>query len=182
MFARRLRAVVRNAIVWGIGWGLIGAVVVTAMLVTGNAPPDATWFRAIGLAVRVGVVGSFAGAIFAAATILLYRGRRMREMHWARFGIAGAVISATTIPLLLQLLNILSGDGMVAWSELTDDIPLLAVLGGGAAAVWLKLAQRADPARETDGASADAVPVLTSADTPATPMPRPATTDARPGR
>lgn len=176
MVMRRLLAVVRNAIVWGIGWGLIGAVVVTLLLLTGNAPPDATWFRALGMAVRVGVVGSFAGAIFAAATILLYRGRRMREMHWARFGLAGAVISATTIPLLLQLLNIVSGDGMVAWSELTDDIPLLAVLGGLAAAIWLKLAQRADVGRDDD-----TPPALKAGEVaePITPAPRSAHERAR---
>jgi predicted ATPase len=67
----------------------------------------------------------------------------MREMSWVRFALAGAVVSATMIPLFLQLLNVISGDGPVAWSELTDDIPLLAVLGGGAAATWLALAQRA---------------------------------------
>lgn len=165
MLARRLRAVVRNAVLWGLGWFLAGLGLVTTLMLTGMAPRDATWFRAIGLAARVGVVGGFAGAIFALATVLLYRGRRMREISWVRFALAAAVVSATMIPLFLQLLNVISGDGPVAWSELTDDIPLLAVLGGGAAATWLALAQRAER-RES---MADA------AETPAAPngLPRP---------
>lgn len=140
--ARRTGAVVRNGVVWGAAWGTAGVGVVSALLLTGNAPPDATWLKALGLAARIGVVGGMAGMLFALATMLLYRGRRMREMSWVRFGLAGAVVSGLGMPLVLQLLNILSGDGPVAWHLLTDDIPLLAVLGGGAAAAWLWLAQR----------------------------------------
>lgn len=168
MWSRRLLAVVRNAIVWGAGWFLVAVAVVTVLLLTGRAPPDATWFRAMGLAARVGVVGGMAGALFALATIVLYRGRRMREMSWVRFGLAGAVISGLGMPLVLQGLNILSGDGPVAWHLLTDDIPLLAILGGGAAAVWLKLAQRSDERRSEpspEGPRRDAPPSIPTAHT-----------------
>ncbi len=129
-----------------IEWFIAACAVVTVLLLTGNAPRDAVWLRALGLAVRVGVVGGMAGTIFSLATIPFYRGRRLRDMHWLRFGLAGAVISGLGMPLVPKLLNILSGDGPVAWHLLPDDIPLLAVLGGGAAAVWLKLAQRAERA------------------------------------
>ncbi|MCU0624182.1 MAG: hypothetical protein MUF53_10005 [Gemmatimonadaceae bacterium] len=169
MLSRRLLAVLRNAVVWGAAWFLVAAAVVTVLLLTGNAPRDATWFKAFGLAARVGVVGGMAGTLFAGATMLLYRGRRMREMSWIRFGLAGAVVSGAGMPLVLQLLNILSGDGPVAWHLLTDDIPLLAVLGGGAAATWLKLAQRAERQGEREAETPASLPAPAS--TPATPVP-----------
>lgn len=166
MLTRRLLAVLRNAVVWGVGWFLAAACLVSVMLLAGAAPRDATWVRAMGLAARVGVVGGIAGATFALTTILFYRGRRLRDLHWARFGLAGALVSATAIPLVLQGLNILSGDGMVAWSELTDDIPLLAILGGGAAALWLALAQRGERA-----AAAAAIETGPATDLPTPPAP-----------
>jgi hypothetical protein len=158
MWLRRTLAVVRNGIVWGGAWGAAGLAFVTLMLLTGNAPRDATWFKAIGLAARIGVVGGMAGVMFAVATMVLYRGRRMREMSWVRFGLAGAVVSAVGMPLVLQGLNILSGDGPVAWHLLTDDIPLLAVLGGGAASAWLWLAQRAERREAVAAGSASPLP------------------------
>jgi hypothetical protein len=105
--------------------------------------PGLRWFDVLGLAIRVGVVGVFAGAAFAAAIAVLYRGRELSQISAVRFGIGGGLVSALFIPPFLQLLNILSGTGPIPWALLLDDVPLVGVLGGLAAGGSMKLAQLA---------------------------------------
>jgi hypothetical protein len=103
--------------------------------------PRLRWFDVLGIGIRVGVVGVFAGAAFAGAITVLYRGRHLSEISAWRFGVGGGLVSALFIPPFLQLLNILSGTGPIPWRLLLDDVPLVAVLGTVAAAGTLKAAQ-----------------------------------------
>jgi hypothetical protein len=48
------------------------------------------------------------------------------------------------VPLFLQAMNILSGDGMVPWRLVLDDAIWTAVFGGVVAGGTLKLAQRGE--------------------------------------
>jgi hypothetical protein len=139
---RRLRGVVGNALVWGAGW-FTAAIAVGGIGHMVGIFPRVRWLDVLGLGIRVGVVGVFAGAAFAGAIAVLYRGRRLSEISAVRFGIGGGLISALFIPPFLQLLNILSGTGPIPWSLLLDDIPMVTVLGGLAAAGSLKVAQLA---------------------------------------
>jgi hypothetical protein len=136
----RLRGAVGNALVWGAGWFTAALAVVGTLRLVGVFP-GLRWFDVLGLAVRVGVVGVFAGAAFAGAITVLYRGRRLSEISAVRFGMGGGLVSGLFIPPFLQLLNILSGTGPIPWGLLLDDVPLVTVLGGLAAAGSLKLAQ-----------------------------------------
>jgi hypothetical protein len=160
---RRWIAVVRTGVVWGAAWFVVATCFVTVALLTGIAPTDATWFRAFGMAMRIGVVGGMAGALVAGTTALFYRGRRLRDMHWITFGVAGAVVTAVGMPLVLQMLNILSGDGPVAWHYLTDDIPWMGVMGGAVSAAWLALAQRAESRDAGRQTAATTTPALAAA-------------------
>jgi len=138
----RLRGALGNALVWGAGWFTAAIAVVGTLRIVGIFP-GLRWFDVLGLGIRVGVVGVFAGAAFAGAISVLYRGRRLGELSAVRFGIGGALVSGLFIPPFLQLLNILSGTGPIPWRLLLDDVLLVAVLGAMAAAGSLKLAQLA---------------------------------------
>lgn len=139
---RRLRGVVGNALVWGAAWFTAAIVLVGTLRIVGILP-GLQWFDVVGVAIRIGVVGVFAGVAFAGAIAALYRGRRLSDISPVRFGIGGGVVSGLFIPPFLQLLNILSGTGPIPWGLLLDDIPLVTVLGGLAAAGSLKIAQMA---------------------------------------
>lgn len=73
----------------------------------------------------------------------MYRGRRLSEISLTQFGIAGGIVAGLLVPAFLQMMNVLTGDGPVAWGLLMDDAPLAAVLGGFAASGSLALARRA---------------------------------------
>jgi hypothetical protein len=61
-----------------------------------------------------------------------------------RFGIAGGIATGVFVPLFLQAMNVISGDGMVPWRLVLDDALWTAVFGGVVAGGSLRLAQRAD--------------------------------------
>lgn len=143
----RLRGAVGNALVWGAGWFAAALAVAGTLRLIGVAPGIA-WFDVLGVAIRVGVVGVFAGAAFAGAIAVLYRGRDVSEISAARFGVGGGLVSALFIPPFLQLLNILSGTGPIPWSLLLDDVPMVTLLGGLAAGGSVKLAQLAKGASD----------------------------------
>jgi hypothetical protein len=140
---KRLRGLVKNALVWGAGWSALALAVITALRLTG-VMPGGSWREALGLAARFGIVGAAAGAAFSTVIGLAYHGRRLREISWVRFGIAGAVVTGVFVPLFLQAMNLLSGDGVVPWRLVLDDALWTAVFGGVVAGGTLKLAQRGE--------------------------------------
>jgi hypothetical protein len=143
---RHLRGVVRNALVWGIGWGAIVFAGVTILDITGILPEGLSWLDGLVLGAKAGVVGVVAGGAFSSVLRFLYRGKRLSEISWVRFGIGGGVITGVFVPALLQTMNLLSGDGLVPWALVLDDGLWTGVLGAVLAGGSLKLAQRADPA------------------------------------
>jgi len=150
---RRLRGAFGNGLVWAGAW-FTGALVLFATLrVTGVL--TASWAQGLATAGRAGIIGGVAGVAFSSVIRLVYHGRRLSEISWVRFGIGGGVVTGLFVPLFLQLMNLLSGDGLVAWALVLDDIPLTAVLGAVAAGGSLKLAQIAD--RSLPGGTQDQV-------------------------
>lgn len=145
---RRLRGAIGNALVWGVGWFVAALAIVTALRLTGVLSPS--WRDVLFTATRVGVIGGVAGMAFSTVIRMLYHGRKLSEISWVRFGIGGGVVAGLFVPLFLQAMNILSGDGMVPWALVLDDIPLVTVLGAAAAGGSLKLAQRALPGAGSD--------------------------------
>ncbi len=148
MFAksRTLRAVVRNALVWGAGWAALSFVVFNALLAAGLLSGTMWWADGLLVAVRFGMVGVLAGGAFSAAVRLLYQGRRLSHLSPVRFGIAGGVVAGVFVPAFLQAMNVLSGGEMVPMALVLDDAALSALFGAVAAGGTLKLAQHAAPA------------------------------------
>jgi hypothetical protein len=89
-------------------------------------------------------MGFITGAAFPSIMRLAYRGKRLSEISWVRFGIVGGIVTGLFVPVFMQTMNVLSGDGMVPLSLIGDDILLATVFGAGMAAFSLKLAQYAD--------------------------------------
>ena len=77
---------------------------------------------------------------------LLYRGKRLSEISWVRFGIGAAVLTGLFVPAFLQTMNLVSGGELVPWSLVFDDLVFSAVFGGVTAAGTMLLAQRHEAA------------------------------------
>jgi hypothetical protein len=141
---RRLRGAFGNAVVWGAGWSAFALAVFTVLRLAGVVSKSGRWLQGFGLAARFGIVGFVAGGVFSAIMRFVYHGRRLRDINWVRFGIAGGIATGVFVPLFLQAMNVISGDGMVPWRLVLDDALWTAVFGGVVAGGSLRLAQRAD--------------------------------------
>jgi hypothetical protein len=142
----RLRAAVRNSVVWGVAWGAIGTVVATGMRIADKIPVGRAVLDGIGMGIRIGVMGAIAGAAFFAFIGLAYRGKRLREISWVRFGAGGALLAGLFVPAFLQTMNLLSDGRIVPWHLVTDDMLFSAIFGGITAAGTMILAQRNEAA------------------------------------
>ncbi|HEX9164508.1 MAG TPA: hypothetical protein VF862_01255 [Gemmatimonadales bacterium] len=142
--ARVWRAALRNALVWGGAWFALAIGVFAVLAVVGFVPPGIGWMDRIGMAIRVGIVGVLAGAAFATFIRFRYRGRRLSDLSWVRFGLAGGVLTGLLVPAWMQTTNLLSGDGLVPWALIRGDILVSTVFGAVAAGSSLRLAQLAE--------------------------------------
>ena len=148
---RRLRGALGNALVWGVGWFTAGLVLFATLRLAGIV--SSPWTEVLELAGKAGIIGGIAGGAFSSVIRLLFHGRRLSEISWVRFGIIGGVVTGLFVPLFMQTMNLLSGDGLVPWELVLDDALLTAVFGGAAAGGSLKLAQLGDallPGRSQD--------------------------------
>jgi hypothetical protein len=149
---RLLRAVARNAAIWAAAWGLAGGAIVTTLGMVHPASGVESLAERLGIAlasgvlwgVRFGVAGAVIGTVFSALIRLGYRGRPVGAISPARFALLGAVAGAVGVPLFLQLMNVLSGDGPVAWSLVSSDALWAGVFGAAVAFGSIRLARRAD--------------------------------------
>lgn len=150
--ARRLRAVLRNAVTWGAAWAAAGGGLVAAVSLFHPRPEidslgervGMAFLAAIALGVRFGLAGAVIGTVFSLVIRLGYRGRRLAEIDPVRFAMLGAVVGGAGVPLFLQTMNVLSGDGPIAWGLVLDDGVWASVFGAAAAAGSILLARRAD--------------------------------------
>jgi MFS family permease len=146
------RAVLRNAMAWGIAWSAAAGAIVAAIARFDASPGIESLPERLGMAllsgiawgVRFGVVGAAMGAVFAVVVRLGYRGRRLADIDPLRFALLGALVGGAGVPLFLQAMNVLSGDGPLAWRLVGDDAGWAAVFGAVAAAGSILLARRAD--------------------------------------
>ena len=138
----RLRAAFRNAVVWGLGWGGIGSAIATAMRLVDQIPFGNAVIDGVGMGIRIGFIGAIAGTAFFAFISLAYRGKRLREISWVRFGVGGAILAGLFVPAFLQTMNLITGGSLVPWSLVFDDLVFSAAFGGITAAGTMLLAQR----------------------------------------
>ncbi|HJQ12154.1 MAG TPA: hypothetical protein VJ840_14075 [Gemmatimonadaceae bacterium] len=142
----RLRAIIRNAAVWGVGWGAIGTAVATAMRFVDKIPFANAVLDGIGMGIRIGFIGALAGTAFFAFISVAYRGKRLRDISWVRFGIGGAILAGLFVPAFLQTMNLITGGDVVPWNLVSDDAVFSALFGGITAAGTMFLAQRYEAA------------------------------------
>lgn len=142
----RLRATFRNSVVWGTIWGAIGTGVASTMRLIDRIPLGHALVDGLGMGIRIGFMGALAGAVFFAFMILAYRGKRLSEISWMRFGIGAAVVCGLFVPFFLQSMNLLTGGPLVPWNLLSDDFVLAALFGGITAAGTMLIAQRDEAA------------------------------------
>lgn len=142
----RLRAIFRNAAVWGVGWGAIGSAVAMTMRFIDNIPFRNAVLDGIGMGIRIAFIGAIAGTAFFAFISLAYRGKRLRDIGWVRFGVGGAILAGLFVPSFLQTMNLISDGALVPWRLVLDDAVFSAVFGGITAAGTMFLAQRYEAA------------------------------------
>ena len=148
---RTLKAVLKNALLWGIACGLLGGGLVFAVSLFDPSPAIDSLPERVGTAlfagaawgVRFGIWGGAIGVLFALALRFGFRGRRLAELSPLRFAALGAVVGGVGVPLLLQLMNVVFGGGAIAWSLVTDDAVWASVFGAAAAGGTILLARRA---------------------------------------
>lgn len=147
---RGLKAILKNALLWGVTLGVVSGTLITAYVVVVPGPgveslPERlgeALFAGIGMGVRFALAGAVIGTFFATALRFIARGRRVADLHLGKAALIGGVVGGVGIPLFYQLLNILSG-GPIPWNLLTDDIGWATIFGASAAAGTIWLARRA---------------------------------------
>ncbi len=139
---RRLRAIFKNAVTWGVAWGALGSAVAAVFRLNDNIPFGNAILDGIGMGVRIGVVGALAGAAFSTFISIAYRGKSLRDISWTKFGIGGALLAGAFVPAWMETMSILTGGGAVPLNLITDDIVLSTLFGGITAAGTMLLAQR----------------------------------------
>jgi hypothetical protein len=148
---RLLTGAVKNGIVWGVAWFVLAFVTILVLRTIGVVvPPSIGVLDAVGMAIRVGIVGGIAGGAFAAFISLLYRGRRLSEISWLRFGLGGALVAELFMLAFFAITNLAGGDGFPPLADILSDLVIAAVFGGIAAGGSMWLAQRATPAPDED--------------------------------
>src|SRR6476660_4769407 len=117
----RLRGAFRNALVWGAAWGAFGTAVASALRIIGKISIGYALLDGLGMGIRIGFVGAVVGTAFFAFMSLAYRGSRLSEISWPRFGVGGAVLAGLFVPAFLQTMNLLTGGDLVPWNLVFDD-------------------------------------------------------------
>lgn len=141
---RRLRGAFKIAVVWGVGWFVGAFIVSNALRFLGVVPASLTWVDSLGMAIKIGMVGGIAGGAFSTLIAFLYRGKRLKEINWVRFGILGGIATGIFIPGMMETLSILSGGGVVPLNLIFDDLVITTVFGAILAGGSMKLAQDAE--------------------------------------
>lgn len=149
---RRLRGAVGNALVWGGAW-FVSALAIFGVLRLIGVAQSGSLEGAVRAAAMFAVMGTIAGGVFSMFIGLRYRGRRLSEISWVRFGISGGIVTGLFVPSFIVVMRFLSSDPFLPVRFLLFNGAVGAVLGGVAAGATLKLAQVGDkflPGRERD--------------------------------
>ena len=137
---RLLTGVATNGVLWGIAWFALAFVTIIALRTIGVVVPATIGvLDAIGMAIRVGVVGGIAGGVFAAFISLFYRGRRLSEINPVRFGLGGAIVAELFMVAFFAITNL----GFPPLADVLSDLIVAPLFGGIAAGASMWLAQRA---------------------------------------
>jgi hypothetical protein len=142
----RLRGAFRNALVWGAAWGVLGTAIASMIRLLDGIPLGHALLDGLGMGIRIGFMGAITSTAFFAYISLAYRGKRLSEISWARFGVGGALVAGLFVPAFLQTMNVITGGSIVPWHLVFDDFLFSAAFGGITAAGTMILAQRDEAA------------------------------------
>jgi hypothetical protein len=142
----RLRGALRNAVVWGAAWGALGTGIASVIRILDGIPLGNALLDGLGMGIRIGFMGAITSTAFFAYISLAYRGKRLSEISWARFGVGGALVAGFFVPAFLQTMNLVTGGSLVPWHLVFDDLLFSAAFGGITAAGTMILAQRDEAA------------------------------------
>jgi hypothetical protein len=133
----------KNGVVWGVAWFALAFVTILALRTIGVIVPATIGvLDAVGMAIRVGIVGGIAGGAFAAFISLFYRGRRLSEINPIRFGIGGAIVAELFMLAFFAIPALVPGNGFPRLDDILSDLIVAAVFGGISAGASMWLAQR----------------------------------------
>lgn len=142
---RLVTGAAKNAVTWGVAWTTLAFGTIIGLRTAGVVvPPEMGVLDALGMAMRIGIFGGMAGSAFALVMSLLYRGRRLSEISWVRFGLGGAAVAVLLMLALFTVGNLVTGDPIPALDDVLGDFILAAVFGGIAAGGSMWLAQQAE--------------------------------------
>jgi hypothetical protein len=142
---RRLIGAVKNGVLWGATWCALAFVTVLGLRTIGLVvPPEIGVLDALGMAIRIGFAGGIAGGVFALFISYFYRGRRLSDLNWVRFGLGGSVVAVLFLLAFFAIGNMATGDPFPALDDILSDLIIGAVFGGIAAGASLWVAQRAE--------------------------------------
>ena len=152
MDTRKVWAVLRTAMTWAAAWAAAGGAIAGVLQLFDSNPGIESLPERVGMAIfagvawgiRFGIAGAVIGTIFSAAVRVTYMGRRLRDIHPARFALLGGIVGGVGVPLYLQMMNVLSGTGPIAWGLVADDGIWASVFGAAAAGGSILLARRAE--------------------------------------
>ena len=149
---RRLTGAVKNAVVWGATWSSLAFVTILGLRAVGVVvPPEIGVLDALGMAIRVGIVGGLTGGVFAGFVSLFYRGRRLSQINPVRFGVAGAVVAELFMIAWFTLGNMASGGEFPALGDIRRPGPRRGVRLRGRRRVDVAGPARRRPARSQRG-------------------------------
>lgn len=145
----RLRSGMVNVALWGLIFGLIGLVIALVYVFGSGEAADAgpRGLMVLSLAIRFALFGVISGTLFWWVTGLLFDRHRFAGYGRIPVFLFGAIGTAVFVPLFMQAMNLLSGDGLVAWSLVLDDSVWAFFFGGVAALGSLEMARRWTPRR-----------------------------------
>ncbi len=139
---QRVKGAVGNAFVFAAGWGAAGFAM-WLILRTLQVVPPLSMIDGLGMSIRIGFMGFIVGAVFPSIMRIIYRGRRLSEISWIRFGLVGGLVTSLFVLAFMQTMNLVTGE-LVPFDLIRMDLVYSALFGGLAAALSLKLAQYAD--------------------------------------
>lgn len=138
----RFRGGVRNAVLWAVTFGLIGLVIALFAVSGPGTEAPSRWIPVLSLALRFALFGLICGTLFGWLTGLLFEQERFARYGRVPVALCGAIGTAVFVPLFMQTMNLLSGDGLVAWGLVLDDAVWAFFFGGIAALGSLEMARR----------------------------------------
>ena len=141
-FIRHARGILFHGLAWSAAFATLSALFLGALFLGGDLPEASSKGGPAGLVARFAIWGFLCGVFFASAAALAYRRRPLPDGGTVRFAIVGGLASAAFVPLFMQLLNVLSGGGLVPWRLVLDDAVWAAILGAAGAVLYLGLARK----------------------------------------